>query len=793
MSFPSWLRSLKSSHEPAPRAPRRSKRPHRPKRRPGLRVEILEDRTVPSTFTVVNTGDNGGVNPAPGAGTGTLRQAIVDADAAAGTAAMPDLIQFNIPTTDPGYNATTCAFTIAPFFVLPNITDTLVLDGYSQPGASPNALAVGDNAVLKIELDGRNVDPYLQEPIGLKITANNCAVQGLDIHGFDTPDPFPGPSDAIQTGVSAGIYILDSNDTRIQGNFIGTNVSGMAAPNGLPNYSASGVNGPMTRGVLVYGGTNNCIGSTGSSAAADAASRNIISANGTGVGFEASHDNVVAGNYIGTDKNGTADLGNWEGIGYEIGCSGDRVGTNGTDNDPAGEANLVSANVFGILFVGGDYLHAAETDAVVEGNVIEGNLEAGIGASENSSDIQVGGTNADQANTIADNHGPGVWVGYLPRFNGSQFVFLEEGATGIRVQGNSIYGNAGLGIDLGGVFGITGPDGVTPNDQGNNWVYTYPGGPFSTLIHLDSYGDGIGLSDQMHTGPNLFQNFPNLDSAASSGTSTVISGSFSQADEHDQIITVDFYANSSVSHLYTDGQYYGEGETYLGSTTISTDDTGYASFTAEFPVGTAGEAISATATDQYGNTSEFSADVPSSTTSLNINTNPATFNDALSKLSQSDLGPVSVYVNLGPGDYKPQTVQVPSGMTLYINGVLGATIDPDSPAFTVVSGNVIVSNLTFVTTGDAPTILVTGGSLTLRNDTIQESTGASDPAIAVTGGTVDLGTATDPGGNTINVNGTGAGPERHIHADFRGRRFVHDQRQPADALQHFRRGLGRLQ
>ncbi len=52
--------------------------------------------------------------------------------------------------------------------------------------------------------------------------------------------------------------------------------------------------------------------------------------------------------------------------------------------------------------------------------------------------------------------------------------------------------------------------------------------------------------------------------------------------------------------------------------------------------------------------------------------------------------------------------------------------------------------------------LVTGGSLTLRNDTIQESAGASDPAIAVTGGTLDLGTAANPGGNTININGAGA-------------------------------------
>jgi hypothetical protein len=64
--------------------------------------------------------------------------------------------------------------------------------------------------------------------------------------------------------------------------------------------------------------------------------------------------------------------------------------------------------------------------------------------------------------------------------------------------------------------------------------------------------------------------------------------------------------------------------------------------------------------------------------------------------------------------------------------------------------------VTFVTTGDAPTILVTGGHLTLRGCAVEESTGGNDAAIAVTGGTVDLGTAADPGGNTININGAGA-------------------------------------
>src|SRR5262249_15476561 len=61
----------------------------------------------------------------------------------------------------------------------------------------------------------------------------------------------------------------------------------------------------------------------------------------------------------------------------------------------------------------------------------------------------------------------------------------------------------------------------------------------------------------------------------------------------------------------------------------------------------------------------------------------------------------------------------------------------------------------FVNATDAPTILVTGGSLALRNDVVQESTGYNDAAISVTNGSVDLGTAGSPGNNTININGSG--------------------------------------
>jgi uncharacterized delta-60 repeat protein len=121
----------------------------------------------------------------------------------------------------------------------------------------------------------------------------------------------------------------------------------------------------------------------------------------------------------------------------------------------------------------------------------------------------------------------------------------------------------------------------------------------------------------------------------------------------------------------------------------------------------------------------------------------------------------TVTLNLAPITYGGLTVNVPNGMTLVIGttaytGGQQATIDPDLPAFTLLGGNVVVSNVTFVTTGDAPTILVQGGNLTLRNDTIQETTGFNDAAILLTGGTLDLGETSDSGNDVFVLYGPGA-------------------------------------
>ena len=131
-------------------------------------------------------------------GSGSLRQAIVDANASANVSGVPDEIDFDIPGTG--------LHVISPSIGLPPITDPVVIDGYTQPGSSPNTVLDGDSATLVIVLDG-SVDPFAD---GLQLYAGNSTVRGLVINGF-----------------TSGITVSSAGGNVIEGNFIGTDATGL--------------------------------------------------------------------------------------------------------------------------------------------------------------------------------------------------------------------------------------------------------------------------------------------------------------------------------------------------------------------------------------------------------------------------------------------------------------------------------------------------------------------------------------------------------------------------------------
>jgi PKD repeat protein len=117
---------------------------------------------------------------------------------------------------------------------------------------------------------------------------------------------------------------------------------------------------------------------------------------------------------------------------------------------------------------------------------------------------------------------------------------------------------------------------------------------------------------------------------------------------------------------------------------------------------------------------------------------------------------VPVILNLTGGSYTDLIANVPPSVNLTVVGNGSTVLVGHSPALYVGPGTTLnLSSVTFQTPTDSPTILVDGGTLVLRNSVIEESTGFADAAIEVRSGTVDLGTAADPGGNTFIVHGSG--------------------------------------
>ena len=334
-------------------------------------------------------------------------------------------------------------------------------------------------------------------------------------------------------------------DDLIEGNFIGTDVTGTL---GLGN-GQDGVN-------IVYGPSYCTVGGTVTGAG------NLLSGNGLigygsgiGIGY-GTYANLIEGNFIGTDVTGTVAIGNRSNGIYETG-----------DNDTIGGTTAAAANLIGGNDEYGVQIWNASS-IQVEGNNIGtdptgtlnlGNAAGGVDIVYDSSYNVIGGLAAGAGNMIAFNGGNGVTVG------SSDYYYYY--AVSNSILSNSIYSNSGLGIDLG-------DNGVTPNT---------PGGP--------------------HSGPNDFQNFPVLTNVVTFNGSTYLIGTFNSAASSS--FTLQFFANSTA-----DPSGYGQGRTLIGSTDVTTDGDGNASFLVSFPTAIpAGQAVSATATDAYGDTSEFSQDV----------------------------------------------------------------------------------------------------------------------------------------------------------------------------------------
>jgi hypothetical protein len=404
-----------------------------------------------SSFAVTNTNDSG---------PGSLRQAIWAANAHPNAAQTPDVITFAIPQAQCTTNGIVC--TISPTSPRPTITDPVVVDGRSQGGPTYKSRPL-------VELDGSRAGEGAN---GLTITAGHSTVKGLIINRF----------------AGNGITIRDGGHNHILGNQLGTDADGSTA------------RGNRTAGISISHSEYNMIGVFESPTPDD---RNVISGNLIGIALENRADFTrVFNNLIGTDRLGTAALGNAT---YGI--------------------SIVDS---GVSLIG----HAWYYEQSPLPNVIA--------------------------------------------FNGQGGIVVLSGYNNM-LGGNRIFGNGGLGIDL----GLNGP---TPNDP------------------LDA-----------DEGPNALQNYPVLTSARPVDGGAVVAGFLNGRPGHQH--DVYFYASPAC-----DPSGFGEGQTLIllnngyGFAHVDTDEQGTRTFAVTLPGVAAGQSITATAADSEDHpagaatsTSEFSA------------------------------------------------------------------------------------------------------------------------------------------------------------------------------------------
>ena len=391
-----------------------------------------------ATITVTGNGDTIAVD-----GLVTLREAItsinnganVNADVVAvGAYGTSDTINFNI--------AGAGVHTIQPTSALPSIVKPVFINGYTQGVATPNTLAVGDNAVLLIEIDGTNAG--LGTNAFTVLTAGSGSTfQGLVINRFKQNG----------SGNGGGAFLLNAgSNCTISGNFLGTNTAGSAAS--------------ANDGAGIFAGNaaaNNTIGGTATAA------RNIIAANGHGgilLGNTGTTGNLIQGNYIGTNASGTAAFPNSGGISLSS-VAGNTIG--GTT---AGARNVISGNFSsGIAIdnagasnnvIQGNFIGTDATGSLPLGNQNFGGVLITDGFSGPATNNLIGGTVDGAGNVIAFNQGNGVTLLSNQAFNN----------TGNGILSNSIFSNTLLGIDLGN-NGVTAND-VGDPDTGQNNLQNFP-------------------------------------------------------------------------------------------------------------------------------------------------------------------------------------------------------------------------------------------------------------------------------------------------------------------------------
>jgi hypothetical protein len=333
---------------------------------------------------------------------------------------------------------------------------------------------------------------------------------------------------------------------------------------------------------------------------------NVITENGhDGVELSGAAQGVrVTGNIIGLNTSGFSAMGNVDnGVEVDGTAHGDVIG------GPQPTFNVVPQNT--ISFNGGNgvaidgHAHGITVNnsfigTDVTGGQLRGNGGAGVYVGPGTSGNVIGSPLASLLTVISANQGDGVDL------QGTTGNAVVGSLIGTNADGTLPLGNLGNGILVNNssrnlMGGIAAPNGrglanvIAFNDL--DGVFVQSG--ISDGIHENSiYGNG-GLGIDLGAGANLNQAAPVLSSVTTGALTIQVAGTLTSRPK--ATFVIEFFAND------TSGP---SGRIFLGLLKVKTNAVGVAAFTFTHARPPAGDTlITATATDLGNNTSEFSAPV----------------------------------------------------------------------------------------------------------------------------------------------------------------------------------------
>jgi hypothetical protein len=614
-------------------------------RRARLAAEPLEDRSTPATFAVTTADDSGA---------GSLRQAILDANASPG----PDNVVFAVGTGP---------VTIALASPLPPMTEPTLILGNTQPGLTDPSNINPDpffNAPFPlVTVDGSDAGAGADGLVFSGAGSSGSQVQYLQVLNFDGDGiVLDGSANGllaffVSSGHGGnGVVITGAGATgnRLENGFIGTDKTGnVVVPNGgdgvLITDDASGnvvgggnffqsrciISGNLGNGVRITGGASgnleqgNVIGLNAGNDQALGNGLDGVLVEGTGAGniiggpvglggikaangrhgvsvMGESPGTVVFNAFAGTSAFSNRDFGNGlDGIHVEASGAGIIITTNiGSGNGRyglyvGGNANgvIVNTALLGVGFPG--------LDAIPNG-------VAGAIITDNAADTQFGTTDVPAAiaalfPTVADT--PAEQLRSIVAGNGGPGLIIEGNATNTRVINSDFGGGVGgvpfpndgpsivvRGNATGTVIGTTDPAGTNRLTSDPAGVRVETDNPVTLTRNaiFDLTGPAIAFAAGAQTQPD-----PVLIAARPTTAGALATGSVT--GPADSAVTVEFFASAGAG---ADGT--GEGQTYLTTITVDTDAAGFGRFSVPLAVPADRPFVTATATGADGATSGFS-------------------------------------------------------------------------------------------------------------------------------------------------------------------------------------------